>query len=100
MEYTAPIIRWAICRYGSPHDGRSGLTRIGQYRGLRSAPPRPPTLLPSKRLSASMMSASIPTGRPNASANGAAVSWARCSGEATIDTMSCPCPSVRATVSA
>ncbi len=35
---TAPSIRCAISRYGSPHDGRNGLTSFGQLRGYRSAP--------------------------------------------------------------
>ena len=48
------------------------------------------------------LSGSIANGRAvlAARAMGAAVSWARCSGEATIDTMSCPFPRTRATVSA
>ncbi|OLT13391.1 hypothetical protein BJF78_03440 [Pseudonocardia sp. CNS-139] len=79
---TAPSMRCAMSRYGSPHDGVNGSRRRCQYCGARSAPPPTDTVLPSNLLSASISPSSVPTSRPCSAATGAAVCWARMSGEA------------------
>ena len=66
----------------------NGLRSCHQNRGSRQAPSPGPTRLPSKKLADSIRSGSVSTARPCLAAMGAAVSWARCSGEAITATMS------------
>src|SRR5262249_21373816 len=78
----AASIRCAICRYGSPHDGRNGLRSLSQCSGWRSTPSPTATRWPWKMLSASINWSSTSTSRPCGRAISAAVSCARCRGDA------------------
>ena len=66
----------------------NGLRSCHQNRGSRQAPSPGPMRLPSKKLADSIRSGSVSTARSCLAAMGAAVSWARCSGEAMTATMS------------
>ena len=75
-------MRCAICRYGSPQDGRSGSRSRSQLAGSAQERLLNPTAVPSKSFAASMIRSSVTTGSPVSAANGRAVSWARCSDDA------------------
>ena len=80
--YTAPSIRRAISRYGSPQDGVIGSRSLGQFAGFNRLPPGPVTWVPAKTLSASISRSSVMMGRPVRSAIAPAVCCARSKDEA------------------
>ena len=85
---TAAHIRAATSEYGSPHDGRKGLSRCRQTDGVRTRLRPMVKRLPSKTFVDSMTLSSRTGVTPRTFASGAAVCCARSSGEETMWVMS------------